>query len=263
MSSMRWRHTRSVDGSLTEAAEKLAVGRQQDARRVGWQRVAVGLHGPIKCKEIRILSKSISENPRLFDFALAAKNLGLAIGFRNQDRSLAFRTPFDPLFDFGALCTEFICACVPDRRAVPGHNGPNLGLTHHLAHRAFCHRVVYLLGIVDVEQIFRRILDHPTHREIHIDYVFIAGEHETFFARGVDFILIVGLGARAIADGNLVDGREFRGFDRFDRPRPMIVDARRNWAAVSRRRPTARETTDRADSGYCRPIANSKAYPLP
>ncbi len=66
-----------------------------------------------------------------------------------------------------------------------GENGLNFRAADNFAHRAFSNRFDGAFGLFQVEQKFARPsnlrADHPEHREIDVDDVFIAGEHQALF----------------------------------------------------------------------------------
>ena len=95
------------------------------------------------------------------------------------------------------------------------------------------HRLYGAFGILDVEQIIADAgrLDLPQHREVHVDDVFIAGEHQALFrhvARG-------GAAAAAVvdhahADVDLVDAQRLGREHALDRIRQVVVQARLHLA---------------------------------
>ena len=83
------------------------------------------------------------------------------------------------------------------------------GSANNFAHGAFGGRLHGLRGIADVEQVFARVLDDPEHRELNLDDVLVAGQHQAFFgnAAGADS---GGSSRGAEADIFAVDPRDFR-----------------------------------------------------
>ncbi len=74
-----------------------------------------------------------------------------------------------------------------------------------LAHGAFRHAAQERVRLVDVEQILLRIAHPPQHREIDVDDVLVAGEHQA----GVGGVAARGVGAEELAlhaRGDLLDG---------------------------------------------------------
>ncbi len=70
-----------------------------------------------------------------------------------------------------------------DGLARAGQDRLDFGAADHLAHGAFGDRLHGAFGILDVEQVFADAgrLDLPQHREIDVDDVLVAGEHQAFF----------------------------------------------------------------------------------
>ena len=95
----------------------------------------------------------------------------------------------------------------------------------HFAHRALGHRLDGALGLLNVEQELGRIPDHPEHRELHVDDVLVAGEHEALrrnVARGSAAARIL---QHSNADVGTIDARHLRRERGLDRIRPVIVEA--------------------------------------
>ena len=63
-----------------------------------------------------------------------------------------------------------------------GEDRLDVGAADHLAHGAFGHRLHGAFRILDVEQIVADAvrLDQPEHREIDVDDVLVAGQHQAF-----------------------------------------------------------------------------------
>ena len=61
-----------------------------------------------------------------------------------------------------------------------GQDRSDLHAADHLAHGTLGDGFYILRRIGHVEQKVWRILDSPEHREIHIDDIFIAGQHQAF-----------------------------------------------------------------------------------
>ena len=81
------------------------------------------------------------------------------------------------------------------------------------------------LGIANVEQILERIGNLPLNRQINIDNILIAREHQAFFG-DVTTLAPIARARPAKADIDLMDGRDFGAQDRFNRVGQMPVQAR-------------------------------------
>ncbi len=102
----------------------------------------------------------------------------------------------------------------------------------HLAHGAFGHRLHGALGILDVEEVVPDAgrFHPPQHREIDVDDVLVAGEHQALlghvaYRRAAPRIL-----DQAHADVDLVDAKRLRRERRLDRIRQVIIEARLHLA---------------------------------
>jgi hypothetical protein len=102
------------------------------------------------------------------------------------------------------------------------------------AHGAFGDRLHGAFGLLDVEQVIAHAigLDLPQHREIDVDDVLVAGEHQTLLRHVADR----GTSAQVLdhphADVDLVDAQRLRGQHRLDRIRQVIVQSRLHLAHV-------------------------------
>ena len=137
------------------------------------------------------------------------------------------------------------------------------GAADHLAHGAFGHRLHRAFGILDVEQIFADAvrLDPPQHREIDVDDVLVAGEHQALLRHVAHRGAAAQIVDDAHADVDLVDAQRLRRQRGLDRIGQVIVQAglrprgrtcrsaaprraRRARRGRSRRRPTARSRAE-------------------
>ena len=114
--------------------------------------------------------------------------------------------------------------------AVGGQDQIHVLLADHFAHRAFGNRLDGLIGILDVEQIGVGVLDLPKDRELHVDDVLVAGEHQAFIGNVFVLGLVSALRADPVADIDLLLTRDLGCVGGLDRPRHMIIDARRGVA---------------------------------
>src|SRR5215471_16686395 len=89
----------------------------------------------------------------------------------------------------------------------------DLGVADHLAHGAFGRGLHGSVGITDVEQVFPGVIDDPEHREVDVDDVLVAGQHQGFPRHVLS-------GAATLADAkpdlDTVDARHLRPLDRLD-----------------------------------------------
>ncbi len=101
-----------------------------------------------------------------------------------------------------------------------------------LAHGALGHRLHGALGLLDVEEIVAGAvrLDHPEHREIDIDDVLVAGEHQAFLGHVADGGAAPQILDQPHADIDAVDARDLGREHGLDRVRQVIVEA---WLGVA------------------------------
>ncbi len=117
-----------------------------------------------------------------------------------------------------------------DLDALPGAGQDRLdfGPADHLAHRAFRDRLHRALRVLDVEKVFADAarLDPPQHREIDIDDVLVAGEHQALLRH----VAHRGAAAKVVDDAHAdVDLAHLQRLGReraLNRIRQMIVEAR-------------------------------------
>jgi hypothetical protein len=119
-----------------------------------------------------------------------------------------------------------------DLAAAFGERARDLGVADHLAHRAFRGGFHRELGIADVEEIGLCVLHQPKHREVDIDDVLIAGEHQGFLGHFGRARATARREAGTVADLDAIDARDRRRQRLFDRPRPMIIETRRRWPVI-------------------------------
>ena len=129
-----------------------------------------------------------------------------------------------------------------DRLAIGGLDALDLVFPHHLAHGAlgngFDRRI---LRIWNVEQKRGRVLDLPIDREIDVDDVFVAGQHQAFLDDIGKLRRFFPRFRRLVSDRDLVLVLDFRRVGDLDRPGQVITHARiRNRA----HRPEAQHHTD-------------------
>ena len=108
------------------------------------------------------------------------------------------------------------------------------GAADHLAHGAFGHRLHRAFGVLDVEQVVADAvrLDPPQHREVDIDDVLVAGEHQALFRHVAHGGAAAKIVDDAHADVDLADLQRLRRQRGLDRIRQMIVQARLDLADV-------------------------------
>ena len=194
-------------------------------------------------------------------FGLVAQAFRVGVGALHIDKAfhhLGWRIDFLQLhlgnLDAALVVVENLLCLVQnvvlDLRAQLGQRRLDRGPPDHLAHRAFRHRLDDQGRVARVEQVADRVADLPEHREVDVDDVLIAGEHQALF-QNVASALIAGLDLRvaaaAIADLDAVDPRDGRRQHPLDRPRQVVVEARQR-RAVER---TERSTTP-CSSGWTR-----------
>ena len=110
----------------------------------------------------------------------------------------------------------------------PGQDRLQGRVADDLTHRAFGHRLYRAFRLLNVEQIlfnaFRIGLDLPQHRKVHVDNVFVAGEHQALFRH----VAHRGAAAQVLhhphADIDLVDAQGLRRQHRLDRIGQMIIE---------------------------------------
>ncbi len=107
-----------------------------------------------------------------------------------------------------------------------GQDRLNVGAADYFAHGAFRHRLHRAFRVLDVEQIIADAgrLDLPQHREIDVDDVLVAGQHQALlrhFAHGGTPPVI----DLAHADVDLVDAQRLGLERRLDRIGQMVVQA--------------------------------------
>ena len=102
----------------------------------------------------------------------------------------------------------------------------------NLAHGGFGYRFDGAFGILDVEQIVadRARPDFPQHREIHVDDVLVAGQHQAFLRHFAHRGAAADVFDRAHADIDLVDAQRRRGERGLDRIGQVIVQPRHHLA---------------------------------
>ena len=61
-----------------------------------------------------------------------------------------------------------------------GEERLDVGMADHLAHGALGRGFHRALGVFHVEEVFRGVVDHPEDREIDVDDVLVAGQHQAF-----------------------------------------------------------------------------------
>ena len=135
--------------------------------------------------------------------------------------------------DAGVVCVERLLHQLLDRGfgVLPraGEHRLDLRAAYHLAHGAFRDGLHGAFRVLDIEQVFADTggLDPPDHREIDIDDVLVAGQHQTFFGH----VAHGGAAAKVVddahADVDLADLERLGRQDRLDRIGPVIVQARR------------------------------------
>ena len=83
------------------------------------------------------------------------------------------------------------------------------GAADHLAHRAFGHRLHGAFRVLDVEQVVADAvrLDPPEHREVDVDDVLVAGEHQALFRHVAHGGAAAQIVDDAHADVDLVDAQ--------------------------------------------------------
>ena len=101
-----------------------------------------------------------------------------------------------------------------------------------LAHGGFGHRFHRSFGILDVEQIVADAgrLDFPQHREIDVDDVLVAGEHQAFLRHLAHRRAAAHVFHRAHADVDFVDAQRRRSQHGLDRIGQVIVQSRLHLA---------------------------------
>ena len=134
--------------------------------------------------------------------------------------------------DAGAVIVERLLHPFLDRSldGLPraGENGLNIGAPDHVAHRTFTDRLHRAFARLHVEEEIADLvrLDLPQHREIDVDDVLVAGEHQGFFRQ-------VAHGAAAAqieTDVDLVDAQRLRRERGLDRIGQVIIQPRLRFA---------------------------------
>src|SRR5690625_4020659 len=105
-----------------------------------------------------------------------------------------------------------------------GQRPLNVGAADDLAHRRLGRRLHGGFALADVEEVLAGIGNLPEDREVDIDDVLVAGQHQAFFGH-VTSRRTGACGRAAIADFDRVDGLDRRRDDRFDRIGQMPVEA--------------------------------------
>jgi len=202
----------------------VAFGLLDDARRTaprfGHDLVGIGF---------RLVAHAILIGARGLDVAIGFEGLRRGIGLLHlhaRDRhagDIGVENPLHQPADF------FL-----NRLAVRGENRLDLVTADDFAHRAFGHRPdgQVLLGseVLDVEEKGASVLDDPKDREVDVDDVFIAGQHQAFFGHVARGLGIVGLAGQDVTDIELIFARDLGRLDTLDRPGDVIIDARRGAA---------------------------------
>ena len=143
----------------------------------------------LAARPLRLRHHAIGVGLRLVLQALEirARRLHVAEGVDDLGRRVDF-LQLDLLHqDAGAVVVERLLHQLLHRRldVLPraGQDRLDIRVPDHLAHGAFGHRLHGAFGILDVEQIIADAvrLDLPQHREIDIDDVLVAGQHQAFF----------------------------------------------------------------------------------
>jgi hypothetical protein len=108
------------------------------------------------------------------------------------------------------------------------------GAADDLAHGALGHRLHRAFRLLDVEQVIAHPvrLDLPQHREVDVDDVLVAGEHQALFRNVADRGAAAQVLHHAHADVDLVDAQRLRSQHRLDRIRQVIVQSRLHLAHV-------------------------------
>ena len=125
-------------------------------------------------------------------FGLVAQAFGVGVGALHVDEAfhhLGRRIDLLQLhlgdLDAGLVVVEDLLRLVQhvvlDLRAQFGQRRLDRGAPDHLAHRAFRHRLDDQGRVARVEQVADRVADLPEHREVDVDDVLIAGEHQALF----------------------------------------------------------------------------------
>ena len=118
----------------------------------------------------------------------------------------------------------------------PGQDRLQGRVADDLTHRAFGHRLYRAFRLLNVEQIlfnaFRIGLDLPQHRKVHVDDVFVAGEHQALFRHVANGRSAAQVLHHAHADVDLVDARHLRSEDALDRIGQMVIQPRLHLAHV-------------------------------
>ncbi len=110
----------------------------------------------------------------------------------------------------------------------------NKVVTYDLAHGSFCCIVHKGNGISHIEQELHGVLDFVLYRKLHIDDVFIAGQHGRFPGHGLDPALLEGRGLShiAVADFGTQDLGNLGLVDGFQRHGQGVMGPRAGGAVV-------------------------------
>jgi hypothetical protein len=108
-----------------------------------------------------------------------------------------------------------------------GQDRLNVGTADNLTHRALGHRLHGAFRHLDIEQIVRGAvgLDHPEHREVDVDDVLVAGEHQALFRYVARCAAAPQVLDQPHTDIDAVHTRDLRQQYRLNRIRQMIVQA--------------------------------------
>ena len=178
---------------------------------------------------------------------LVAHALGVGIGALHVAEALDHRVRrIDPLqlhlgdLDAGAVLVQDLLGLVVhvgfDLGAQLGQRRLDRGAADYLADRAFRHRLNQVVRVAGIEQIGLGVADLPEHRQVDVDDVLVAGQHQAFgrdVASGRRALGAVALlAARAVADLGAVDAGDRWQQDMFDRPGQVPVEAGLGAVAV-------------------------------
>ena len=189
----------------------------------------------------RLRHHAVGVSLRLVDRAIEidARGLHVAEGVDHLRRRIDLLQLHLLDHDAGAVMVERLLHQFLHRRldglARAGEDRLNVGAADHLAHGAFGHRLHRAFRILDVEQIVADAgrLDLPQHREIDVDDVLVAGEHQAFLRhvarRGAAAAHVLD---RAHADVDLVDAQRLRREHRLDRIGQVVIQSRLHLAHV-------------------------------
>src|ERR1043166_2274552 len=115
-----------------------------------------------------------------------------------------------------------------DGLARAGEDRLDLRAADHLAHGAFGDRLHGAFGIADVENVLAHAvrLDQPEHREVDVDDVLVAGEHQALFRHVAHCGAAPAVLDETHAHVDAVDAGDLRDDDGLDRVRQVIIESR-------------------------------------